>query len=305
MSKPQEDAEAYDISLTNTLTIPLVLYKLDKYGRRTDPVQLDFVIPGKETDPDGHVPGSYRDVKAGEYLLATCGLTGGIVRAYAVTDKGSPSSITFSSNTFTEPNTVGDIPMPMPGKPVPADTSRVTVATAVSYRGTTSAINGIIVREQNWQLVAASCSLAPNERQEISYTVTHGRQTTSSTSEDVAAALGLSASVGWGFISTSINTSLNASASHSQEVSTSDETTVYVSQRVRNTGDTPVTYYRWQLYDTVTLFSPTLDLVASLSSALNPMLVSVVEDVLAPYEAASGEANAGTETAADSQDSSD
>ena len=60
---------------------------------------------------------------------------------------------------------------------------------------------------------------------------------------------------------------------------------------MRNVGDTPITYYRWQLYDTAMLFSATLDLVASLDSNPNPMPVSVVEDVLAPYEAASGEMN--------------
>lgn len=66
MSKPEDDAEAFDIALTNTLTIPLVLYKLEKCGQRTKPVKLDFVIPGTEDDPDRHVQGTCPNVKVVE-----------------------------------------------------------------------------------------------------------------------------------------------------------------------------------------------------------------------------------------------
>ena len=113
----------------------------------------------------------------------------------------------------------------------------------------------LIVREQFWRRTGDSYTVAPGETMTVSYTRTVGVESVSSSTTEIATSLGLSVSGGLGPLMVSANASLNMSSSSFQQLTTSEETTMYESLQVVG-GDKKATWFRWQLTDVVSVYSP-------------------------------------------------
>ena len=132
----------------------------------------------------------------------------------------------------------------------------------------------LITREQYWAQLPDSYMLAPGEEREFSQTISQGTQQTSSSQATVAASLGASASAGWGPISASLSASLSASSTTTQQFSIAEESTTYVSIKLKaDTNGPSRMVLRWQLMDEVTVFSESGEPVASVILGNSPALL--------------------------------
>ncbi|MBU8545015.1 MULTISPECIES: hypothetical protein [Roseomonadaceae] len=164
-----------------------------------------------------------------------------------------------SENAFfllTNPNDIGPIPEPTQSLLIPQNSPSVLVGCGTIPAITTASTRPkqYVVREQYWALMGDSFTLSPGEVRQVSYTVTSGKQKTSSTQEQVSASLGMNASAGWGAYSAGISASLNASASAFQQCTVTEETQTFVSDTFTNKDANPTLVLRWQLSDVVTIY---------------------------------------------------
>jgi hypothetical protein len=228
------------------------------------------------------------------YFEATVPGTGGLISVFQFSAPGNlinlnPNLGYLGSHvaTLSSPNDIGPIPVPtssvpagtihpQPSTPVPNSTMIVPPDSPRVLVGCGTTPNGnYITREQYWERQSDSVCLAGNESRTVSFTVTEGKQETSSQEETVSKSLSAGVSGGWGPVSASISASLSKNSTSFQQVTVTEQLTTYVSHTMHNPHEQPVMYLRWQLIDVVTIFDKTsLDPVASIVMAENPIVVA-------------------------------
>lgn len=219
------------------------------------------------------------------YYKATVAATGALVTVFACS---GTTSLVLDRTSLNPPNDIGPIPvptmeLPIPIEPqpspvvegstmvIPPDSPRVLVAFGTTVDG------NIITREQYWARQNDSLCLAGHETRTVSYTVTSGKQQTSSDMKTLETSLGLSAGGGWGPVSASLSASLSRTSTSFQQVTVTEQTTAYLSNTIHNPDIEPVAYFRWQLMDVITVLgnasTSTATPLSSLIQAQNPTIV--------------------------------
>lgn len=227
----------FTTSVTNKLPIPVLMSW----------VNADNRLRGTQTIPPGKTR-SFVNTWNGLKLVLNNALSGSFCAVFECSDTKTTQVLEIED--LTAPNRIGPVPQPSAEMMIPTDTPRITV-------GVNELPNGnFIVREQYWQRMPDSYTLVPGEEETVSITTTSGKQTTSSTSTEVGASSGLSASAGWGPVSSSISASLSANASTFQQVTVNEQTQSYRSKTLKNESESVQMYLIWQLTDVVTIFAP-------------------------------------------------
>lgn len=259
LASPSPQVES-PIQVTNKLPISVNIVWLNYQGQQVFYVTL---APGKTQTINTYV---------GQYWMATVAATGSLAAVFEVTTKSKNQKYPVGIDQLTPPNSLGKYPEPNTETYIPADSPRVLVGCGTLSNGT--AAGNAVIREQFWERLSDSYCLAAGEERVFSTTTTAGKQQTSSTQKDVTASLGLSTSAGWGPVSASISSSLSASSSSFQQVTVSEETTSYISDKLTNTNNYAVMYLRWQLTDVITVFNSSGVALSSLIMAENPVLIA-------------------------------
>lgn len=243
------------VTLKNGLPVTIYINLLTYQGQQYN---LGFMTPSMQIAmnliPNG-------------YYIATVAVTGSFIAVFQVLS--NTSSITITNSVLTPPNNIGMYPSPNANVLIPPDSPRVLVGWG------TLGNKNIVLREQYWERMPDSYALAPAETRTYSTTVTSGRQSTSSTTSDMTASLGLSASAGWGPVSASISSSLSASTSSFQQVTVTEQTTSYLSDTLTNPNDDDsAMYLKWQLTDVITVISNDGTPLSSIIMGEAPILTS-------------------------------
>ena len=245
--KPKSAPALNGLLLWNNLPIALNMYFIDATGYRVFLKQ----IPAKAQKV------SIKNAEPNDWLLFTVAASGAFVRVMQISKNQTKYAVNFVQLTL--PFDIGPIPQPTLTQYIPQDSASILIACGTLPQ------NNTVTREQYWHLQGDSYSLAPGEMRTISYTVTTGKQDTSSTQATISTQLGFNASDGWGPVSAGLSSSLNASAAVSQQVTISEQATSYVSTTVKNDTDDAQLVLRWQLVDLLTIFNSKNDPVASVN----------------------------------------
>ncbi|MEV8624663.1 hypothetical protein [Streptomyces sp. NBC_01268] len=242
-----------NLRFVNMTALVLVGYRvLGRPGERTE----TFGLPG--TSQAGQAGGE-TTVRAleGEYWLVTSADTGAFVAVYATPTDGT-SSIYITEWDLLEPNDIGKVPEPDidGGLLLPADSPRIAVGCGLIPPAGGEAPTRVL-REQYWQRLADSYSIAPGETMEYSYTVSSGKQETTSDLKTLETAVSASAGAGWGPVSASVSASLSTSSTTFQQITVTEQTTSYVSEKysLDHDADKPEMMLNWQLADVVSMFA--------------------------------------------------
>lgn len=206
------------------------------------------------------------DLDIGWQFIAQCSLTGSFICTFQF-DKSS--EIHLGYKRLTIPGAIGMFRTPTRDIVIPPNSPLVLVGCGKARSNPST----LILREQYWCRQPDSFSLAAGETKTSNMSVTRGLQETSSNTETIGGAMGVSASAGWGPISTSLNASLNASATFFHQVTVSEQSTVYESKSFSNDTVHSVMYICWQLVDVITLFSADKP-VATISVGEPPNIIS-------------------------------
>ncbi|MEU9702872.1 hypothetical protein [Streptomyces sp. NPDC047981] len=185
-------------------------------------------------------------------------------------------NITIDCSCLLDPNDIGIPPTPNAYVIVPPDSPRVVVGCGV--------VNGnTVAREQYWRRLPQSYSIAKGEVRTESYTTSSGIEATSSQQADLATSVGVSASAGWGPISTSLSASVSAGSSTFQQVTTNTQSTSFLSESFDNTaGESAQMYLYWGLTNVVTIFDATGTALSSfIYGSEDPAVIDGPRDPLA------------------------
>ncbi|MBS0535882.1 MAG: hypothetical protein JSR72_17660 [Proteobacteria bacterium] len=211
----------------------------------------------------------------GDYYIFLLPQSGAFISAIEIAS--GVTSYYVANTSLIDPNDIGAIPQPTQTILVPPNSPSVLVSigtippTPPNQAAPASA--SVVTREQYWALQGDSYSIVPGESRTTSFTVTSGKQETSSDQATVSSSLGLSAGGGWGPVSASVSASLNVSASLFQQVTVTEQTSTYVSDVVSNTSQNAVLALRWQMADVVTVYNSS----GSPLSAINSGSVVIVQ----------------------------
>ncbi|MFF2949905.1 hypothetical protein ACFVVU_00935 [Kitasatospora sp. NPDC057965] len=285
LASPPKKSRA-EVLVINDLSIPLDLFYLDQSGDLCGPVNGRWTagVPGLVLEPDGGSVVISGDCWADGYWLAKSHYSG----AFAAVLRNLPgkSTMAFSGSDLLDPNNIGPIPEPTADVLIPQDGPSVLVATGPVQHGATTrtpvtvpgddqtGLGASVTREQFWHCTGESYSLAPGESRTVSYTVTQGKQDSSSESDTTNASVGVSASAGWGPFSASVSASLSESSTTTQQLTVSTQSTSFVSSTYINLGQYPELNLFWQLTDVVTVHDRTGQPLASVISGEAPSVVS-------------------------------
>ncbi|MET8702942.1 hypothetical protein ABZW10_29385 [Kitasatospora sp. NPDC004723] len=285
LASPPRKSRA-EVLVINDLSIPLDLFYLDQSGNLCGPANGLWTagMPGLVLEPDGGSVVISGDCWADGYWLAKSHYSG----AFAAVLQNPPgkSTMTFSGSDLLDPNNIGPVPEPTADVLIPQDGPSVLVATGLVQHGATTrtpvtlpgddqvGLGRAVTREQFWHCTGESYSLAPGERRTVSYTVTQGKQDSSSESDTTNASVGVSASAGWGPFSASVSASLSESSTTTQQLTVSTQSTSFVSSTYLNLGQYPELNLFWQLTDVATVYDGTGQPLASVISGEAPSVVS-------------------------------
>lgn len=216
------------------------------------PVELSWISTSGAHELVGTLgPGGEREVLdcyGGYYFLFAATFTGSFVGV--ITIGSGTTQYTFNRQDLLNPGEIGHIPQPTKNALIPPDSPRVCVSCAEVPSG------NVAIREQYWERQSDSYCLAAGEKKTVSMTTVSGKQQTSSDQETFAAAVGVSASGGWGPISASVSASLSKNSTTFQQVTVTEQSTAFISDTLENKEPHSVMYLRWQLNDIITVFSP-------------------------------------------------
>ncbi|GAB2712137.1 hypothetical protein [Kitasatospora kifunensis] len=288
---PPKEARA-SVLVINDLSIPLDIFYVDQSGDLCGPDDRGnwtAGLPGLLMGPDGDNVVITGDCWAESYWLAKSHYSGAF--AAVLQNPRGKSTLTFSGADLLDPNNIGPIPEPTANMLIPQDGPSVLVATGLVQHGATTrtpvstladdqvGLGVAVVREQFWHSTGESYSLAPGEARTVSYTVTQGKQDTSSESDTTNASVGVSASAGWGPFSASVSASLSESSTTTQQLTVSTQTTSFVSSTYQNRSKYPELNLFWQLTDVATVYDEDGRPLSSVISGEAPTVVSGPWDV--------------------------
>ncbi|MFE2144841.1 hypothetical protein ACFXA3_24400 [Streptomyces sp. NPDC059456] len=273
----------FGLTFHNMTAIPLNMYLIAGDGshwgwsakRQTFlPGEPGYLIPG--ATKAGYQGGSSMaqgNPTLGWYWLFTNALTGAFAAVF-----GTPSvagDICITTWDLLEPNDIGTIPVPDvdAGILIPTDSPRVVVGCGLM--SVNSGSSNVVVREQFWQRLPDSYSIAPGETKQSSYTVTSGKQETTSELSTLETSVNASASAGWGPVSASVSASLSTSSTNFQQVTVTEETTSYVAETysLDPTAESPEMMLYWQLADSVTIYDSKNNPLGSIVTGTQPMVI--------------------------------
>ncbi|MEO3749095.1 hypothetical protein [Streptomyces sp. B6B3] len=256
------------MTFENRTPLPLGAYLLSDTGSRLGMVPgdagrraVDVGYPPVPVPPLGTTAFQVGPALNGWYFVLVNAATGAFVdvRSAYVKQEGGECRITVTPRDLCAPNAIGKPPRPNRAVVIPTDSARVTVGC-----GALRHEDNRVALEQYWRRLPQSYSLGPQEERVVSYTTTSGMDTTTSEQRQVAASVGLDASVGWGPISASVSASLDLSSSTSQQVNVRSQTTSFVSESFENKHDTTKLILLWELTTVATIFGPEGTALASI-----------------------------------------
>ncbi|WP_316528169.1 hypothetical protein [Kitasatospora brasiliensis] len=190
------------------------------------------------------------------YWLFVNAWSGAFAAVFQTPADGS-SDIYITDWDLLEPNDIGTAPTPdnAAGMLIPTDSPRIVVGSGLLGPAGYLTPN-VVVREQFWQRLPDSYSIAPGETKQSSYTVTSGRQETTSELSTLEASVNASVSAGWGPVSASVSAALSTSSTNFQQVTVTEQTTSYVSEKysLDQGAESPEMMLYWQLADVVTIY---------------------------------------------------
>ena len=221
-------------------------------------------------------PGSGMDtgeVSDGDVIVIRAKSTGGFITAF--TCASNKKEVVIGPTSITLPNRIGNIPKPNAKSLIPPNGMNIVVGVGRVYVGqeNNQAVYNSIVKEQFWQRMPDSYSLFPGQTDTISMTTSTGRQSVSSSNDQIAASVNASAHAGWGPIGASISSSLSMGSSTFQQVTMTEQQQTYRSKLCENKTDKPQIYFVWQITDIVTVSSPGGEVLSTLVSVEAPAVI--------------------------------
>jgi hypothetical protein len=206
-----------------------------------------------------------------EAFVITDSVTNAFVGAFQI-PVGGETEIQIDDGYLTTPNDLGPPPQPVLSDPEPLYIPQDSYPILVGYGTIDTTTYPALRRQQYWHRSNESYGLGQGESMTIATTTTTGIQSSSSHIESVATSLGVSASAGWGPISTSVTASLNTSTTTQQSMTISETNSTYITSTMSNTQQADIMVVHWNIIDAV-LVSP--------GQFLNPV-TDVVEVAYAP-----------------------
>jgi hypothetical protein len=271
------------LTFYNMTAMPLAMYLISADGSHLgwstqtqsfQPGEPGYIIAG--TTNAGQQGGSsmpQANPTLGWYWLFTNALTGAFAAVFPTPPSGGDIYITTWD--LLEPNDIGTIPTPdrAAGVLIPTDSPRIVVGCGLSSQGGISP--NVVVREQFWQRLPDSYSIAPGETKQCSYTVTCGKQETTSELSTLESSVSASASGGWGPVSASVSASLSTSSTNFQQVTVTEQTTSYVAETysLEQDAKSPEMMLCWQLADTVTIYDSQGSPLGSIVTGTTPTVI--------------------------------
>lgn len=246
LSSPAATGDPMTVRFVNESNIALGLSFLDVTAQRCG---LPSWQPGAA--PYELKPRTMYDLQwahEGDIYLVTSLYSGAFAAVLSLAFPGAFWPLIINPRLFLDPGDIGDVPSPNARVIIPGNSPRVVVGSARLPNG-----NGLS-REQYWQRMPNSYSLAPREKRTVSYTVTSGMTSTSSdqkTSEETA---GASIGAGWGPFSAHVSSQLSHSSTSDQSVTITSQTTSYNQNQYENLTDSSQYVLVWQLTDELTIF---------------------------------------------------
>ena len=258
--------EVDDVWLVNSTDVALSLSWLDYSGQRTGSVNGAWVPGGRGTLLPAHGGTvSLGNTLNQNYFLLTSNYSGAF--AAVINFDQSGQTIELTPAFFLDPDDIGAVPQPTSQVIIPGNSPRVVVGCGHLPNGND------VGREQFWQRMPDSYTLAPGETRTVSYTVTSGMTSTSSSQQTVEASVGVSASAGWGPVSAHVSANLSASSTSFQELSLTSQTTSFNQNVYVNSTEHPQMMLVWQLIDATTIFDAQGIPQASVITGTQPVIV--------------------------------
>nr|WSY50505.1 hypothetical protein OG999_10465 [Streptomyces sp. NBC_00886] len=258
-----------DLTLNNELRFPVTAYLISDSGWwiggldhvfTNPPGYPGLVVPAIQTMDVGPT-----EFDRGWYFLFLNAHSGAFVAVIQVDSAVySPNNgrywINLDETYLLDPNGIGSVPEPNESVVIPPDSPRVVVGSGLLPTGNT------VVREQYWQRLPDSYSIAAGAKRAISYTTTSGMESTTSEQSKVGASVMGNTSAGWGPVSATLSASLSNNSTTFQQTTTNVEMTAFVSQLYDNTKEgakTRICFY-WQLTNLLTVFDNNGNALSSL-----------------------------------------
>ncbi|MFE5909050.1 hypothetical protein ACFQ6B_08180 [Streptomyces wedmorensis] len=256
-----------NMTVTNGTPLHLLVYwvGLDGllYGRNRRTTRLTPGYPGQVLDPGATI--TWKNTDRSAYFVAKVGYSGAFAAAWQA--DGDNAAVTITGRDLLDPDDIGETPVPSRSVIIPPNGPRVLVGVGVLQK------DRFVTREQFWQRLPNSYSLAAGEEKVVNYTQTQGMQESSSDTKTVTGSVSASASAGWGPFSASVNASLSKSSTKSQQVTVSTQTTSFTSNKYSNDTSHSWMCLFWQLTDVLTVFDDTGTPLSSVISARGPSVV--------------------------------
>ncbi|MGW4891997.1 hypothetical protein ACWEQL_06970 [Kitasatospora sp. NPDC004240] len=255
------------MTVTNATPVHLLVYwvGLDGLlcGRNPRTQRFTAGHAGQVLDPGATA--TWTNVDRTYRFVAKAGYSGAFAAVWGV--DGDNAAVTLTGRDLLDPDDIGEPPAPTSAVIVPPNGPRVLVGVGALPNGNS------VTREQFWQRLPESYSLAAGEEKMVNYTQTQGMQASSSDTKTVSASVSASASAGWGPFSASVNASLSTSSTKTQQVTVSTQTTTFTSNHYTNETSHGRLCLFWQLTDVVTVFDTTGTPLSSVVSARGPTVV--------------------------------
>jgi hypothetical protein len=175
------------------------------------------------------------------------------------------NTYTVDFDMIPAPGEIGPVPIPNVNRIAPSDSPRVMVGCGLVDDGAS------VIRTQHWHATGASYCLPPGDTFTYGVTSTAGFQSTSSDQSTTSSALNVSASAGWGPVSTSISKSMSQTSSVSHTYSIEESTSRFETMTLTNKTETVALYYAWQMIDILDVINHG-NTTASLSSSRMPLI---------------------------------
>ncbi|MER7950630.1 hypothetical protein ABTY59_24895 [Streptomyces sp. NPDC096079] len=265
--KSADEGIRTNMTVTNGTPVHLLVYwvGLDGllYGRNKRTRKLAPGHAGQVLDPGATA--TWSNVDRGYCFVAKVGYSGAFAAVWRV-DRDN-AAVTLTGRDLLDPDDIGEVPVPTGSMIIPPNGPRILVGAGVLRK------DRFVTREQFWQRLPNSYSLAAGEEKVVNYTQTQGMQESSSDARTVTGSVSSSASAGWGPFSASVNASLSTSSTKTQQVTVSTQTTSFTSNSYSNDTSHGWLCLYWQLTDTLTVFDDTGTPLSSVVSGVGPSVV--------------------------------